>query len=165
MVNQSAFDFSVRSIEGEPVALDRYRGKVLLLVNVASRCGLTPQYVDLEALYTQYRDRGLEVLGFPCNQFMNQEPGSEAEIQQFCQTQYGVQFPLFAKIEVNGSGRHPLYRWLTAAAQSQPGDIQWNFEKFLIDRTGQVAARFAPRVLPLDATLIEALERTLATTQ
>jgi len=147
------------------VALDRYRGKVLLLVNVASRCGLTPQYVDLEALYTQYRDRGLEVLGFPCNQFMNQEPGSEAEIQQFCQTQYGVQFPLFAKIEVNGSGRHPLYQWLTAAAQSQPGDIQWNFEKFLIDRTGQVAARFAPRVLPLDATLIEALERTLATTQ
>lgn len=165
MVNQSAFDFSVRSIEGEPVALDRYRGKVLLLVNVASRCGLTPQYADLEALYTQYRDRGLEVLGFPCNQFMNQEPGSEAEIQQFCQTQYGVQFPLFAKIEVNGSGRHPLYQWLTAAAQSQPGDIQWNFEKFLIDRTGQVAARFAPRVLPLDATLIEALERTLATTQ
>ena len=165
MVNQSAFDFSVRSIEGEPVALDCYRGKVLLLVNVASRCGLTPQYADLEALYTQYRDRGLEVLGFPCNQFMNQEPGSEAEIQQFCQTQYGVQFPLFAKIEVNGSGRHPLYQWLTAAAQSQPGDIQWNFEKFLIDRTGQVAARFAPRVLPLDATLIEALERTLATTQ
>ena len=165
MVNQSAFDFSVRSIEGEPVALDCYRGKVLLLVNVASRCGLTPQYVDLEALYTQYRDRGLEVLGFPCNQFMNQEPGSEAEIQQFCQTQYGVQFPLFAKIEVNGSGRHPLYQWLTAAAQSQPGDIQWNFEKFLIDRTGQVAARFAPRVSPLDATLIEALERTLATTQ
>ncbi|MCP5332066.1 MAG: glutathione peroxidase [Pseudomonadales bacterium] len=165
MVNQSAFDFSVRNIEGEPVALDCYRGKVLLLVNVASRCGLTPQYADLEALYAQYRDRGLEVLGFPCNQFMNQEPGSEAEIQQFCQTQYGVQFPLFAKIEVNGSGRHPLYRWLTAAAQSQPGDIQWNFEKFLIDRTGQVAARFAPRVLPLDATLIEALERTLATTQ
>jgi len=165
MVNQSAFDFSVRNIEGEPVALDCYRGKVLLLVNVASRCGLTPQYADLEALYAQYRDRGLEVLGFPCNQFMNQEPGSEAEIQQFCQTQYGVQFPLFAKIEVNGSGRHPLYQWLTAAAQSQPGDIQWNFEKFLIDRTGQVAARFAPRVLPLDATLIEALERTLATTQ
>ena len=164
MASQSAFDFSVRNIQGEPVTLDRYRGKVLLLVNVASRCGLTPQYADLEALYTQYRDRGLEVLGFPCNQFMNQEPGSEAEIQQFCQTQYGVQFPLFAKIEVNGSGRHPLYQWLTDATQPQPGDIQWNFEKFLIDRSGQVVARFAPRLSPLDATLTEAIERTLATT-
>jgi len=159
------YSLKAKSLDGKEINFDKYKGDVLLIVNTASKCGYTPQYKGLEELHKKYGERGLKVLGFPCNQFMNQEPGSEAEIQQFCQTQYGVQFPLFAKIEVNGSGRHPLYQWLTAAAQSQPGDIQWNFEKFLIDRTGQVAARFAPRVSPLDATLIEALERTLATTQ
>ena len=159
------YDIPVQRIDGTESTLADYAGKVMLIVNVASQCGFTPQYAGLEVLWRQYRERGLVVLGFPCNQFGHQEPGDEAEIASFCQLKYDVTFPLFAKIEVNGSGRHPLYQWLSAVAQSQPGDIQWNFEKFLIDRTGQVAARFAPRVSPLDATLIEALERTLATTQ
>lgn len=164
MTSQSAFDFSVKDIKGEQAPLDRYQGKVLLLVNVASFCGLTPQYAELETLYERYRDRGLEVLGFPCNQFMNQEPGSEDEISSFCQTNYGVQFPLFAKLEVNGDGRHPLYQWLTAEGQGHPGDIQWNFEKFLIDRSGRVAARFSPKVTPLAQEIITALEQALSAT-
>ena len=140
-----------------------YKGKALLVVNVASKCGLTPQYEGLQQLYERYRERGLEVLGFPCNQFMGQEPGSEAEIQQFCSTRYNVDFPMFSKIEVNGDGRHALYSWLVSRATEPagPGDIQWNFEKFLVDRAGEVVARFEPKTEPGAPELVEALERVL----
>lgn len=157
------YDFSARTIDGEERPLDAYRGKVALVVNVASKCGLTPQYAGLEALYEQHRERGLEVLGFPCNQFAGQEPGSEAEVKQFCETRYGVRFPMFAKIDVNGPGRHPLYAWLTAepTAPDGPGDVAWNFAKFLVGRDGRVVARFAPRTEPTDPALVAAVERAL----
>jgi glutathione peroxidase len=156
-------DFEAKSIDGQQRALRDYAGKVVLVVNVASRCGLTPQYAKLEELYGKYKDRGLEVVGFPCNQFGGQEPGTEAEIQSFCSTRYSVSFPLFAKIEVNGAGRHPIYEFLTSQATRPdgPGDIRWNFAKFLVGREGQVAARFAPPVDPLAPELIEAIERAL----
>src|SRR5262245_45026937 len=136
----SVYDFSSKDIDGAERPLDAYRGKALLIVNVASQCGLTPQYEGLEALYRKYKDRGLFVLGYPCNQFGAQEPGSEAEIKEFCSTRYDVSFPLFAKIEVNGNAAHPLYRYLkqeTAGAQG-PEPIAWNFAKFLVDRNGAV---------------------------
>jgi glutathione peroxidase len=156
-------DFEARSIDGAPRSLREYSGKLVLVVNVASRCGLTPQYTRLEELYGKYRDRGLTVLGFPCNQFGAQEPGTEAEIQEFCSANYGVTFPLFAKIDVNGAARHPLYAFLTAQPTTPDGagDIRWNFAKFLIARDGSVAARFAPTVDPLAAELVEAVERGL----
>ena len=141
----TVYAFSSRGIDGQEVALERFHGRVLLIVNVASECGYTPQYAGLQALYQKYRDRGLEVLGFPCNQFGKQEPGTEAEIARFCQTKYGVRFPLFAKIEVNGAREHPLYRFLKAAA-GDPRPIEWNFEKFLVDRSGQTVTRFEPAV-------------------
>ncbi|MBS1106218.1 MAG: Glutathione peroxidase family protein, partial [Deltaproteobacteria bacterium] len=129
-------DFSARSITGEDSSLRDYAGKVALVVNVASKCGLTPQYAGLEKLYETYHARGLEVLGFPCNQFAGQEPGTDAEVQEFCKVRYGVSFPLFAKIDVNGATRHPLYAWLSAedAAPEGPGDIKWNFGKFVVGR-------------------------------
>jgi glutathione peroxidase len=156
-------DFEARTIDGEPRKLADYRGRVALVVNVASRCGLTPHYAGLQKLYEGYRDRGLEVLGFPCNQFAGQEPGSDAEVKQFCSTRYGVDFPLFSKIEVNGPGRHPLYGWLTAesAGPEGAGDVQWNFTKFLIGRDGRVAARFAPQTDPTAPELVAALEKAL----
>jgi len=159
----AAHDFMVRTIDGQTRSLGAYRGKVLLVVNVASRCGLTPQYEGLQQLYDEYRPRGLEVLGFPCNQFAGQEPGTESEIQTFCSTQYGVTFPLFAKVDVNGGGREPLYAWLTEqdAGPEGAGDIKWNFGKFLIGRDGQVAARFDPRQAPTSIELVEALEQAL----
>jgi glutathione peroxidase len=136
---------------------------MVLVVNVASQCGLTPHYRGLQELYENYRDRGLVVLGFPCNQFGAQEPGSEAEIKTFCETRYGVTFPLFAKIEVNGPGRHPLYAFLTEQPTQPdgPGDIQWNFAKFLVDRSGNVAARFAPATKPVSDEIVSAIEAAL----
>ncbi len=154
-------DFSAGTIDGRPRALSDYRGKVLLIVNTASQCGLTPQYAGLEALYRQYRDRGLEILGFPCNQFGAQEPGSEGEIAKFCETHYDVSFPMFAKVEVNGDAAHPLFEWLRKRAPGLLGSeaIKWNFTKFLVDREGRAVERFAPTTVPAD--LAPAIERLL----
>jgi glutathione peroxidase len=156
----SAHDFETRSLDGKPVALRTYAGKVLLIVNTASKCGFTPQYEGLEALYQKYRDKGLVVLGFPCNQFGEQEPGSAEEIGSFCQKNYGVSFPMFEKIDVNGDAAHPLYRWLKTSAPGLLGSerIKWNFTKFLLDRNGKVVERYAPVTKPEDlAKDIEAL--------
>jgi glutathione peroxidase len=143
------YDIEVTTIDGKCETLDAYRGKALLIVNVASQCGFTPQYAGLEKLYRQYRDQGLVVLGFPCNQFGHQEPGGEAEIREFCSTNYDVTFPLFAKIDVNGPNTHPLYRHLKSEQSGLLGErIKWNFTKFLVDRTGQVRKRYAPTVVP-----------------
>jgi len=148
----SVYDFTANSLDGKPVSLRDYTGKVLLIVNTASKCGFTPQYEGLEALYQQYRERGLAVLGFPCNQFGAQEPGSADEIGSFCQKNYGVSFPMFEKIDVNGDGAHPLYRWLKSSAKGLLGSeaIKWNFTKFLVDRQGRVIDRFAPTTKPED---------------
>lgn len=144
------YQFTANAIDGRQVSLGDYAGKVLLIVNTASKCGLTPQYEGLEALHKQYGERGLVVLGFPCDQFAHQEPGSEAEIQSFCTLNYGVTFPLFAKIEVNGDGTHPLYRYLKAEAKGLLGSeaVKWNFTKFLVDRSGNVIERYAPTTEP-----------------
>ena len=154
--------FTLQSLEGEPLPLASFRGHPVLVVNVASRCGLTPQYAGLEALYREYRDQGLVVLGCPCNQFMNQEPGDAEAIRSFCSTRYEVSFPLSAKLEVNGPGAHPLYAWLTAPEQGHPGPIRWNFEKFLLHGDGKVAARFSPQTPPEDADLRQAITTGLA---
>jgi glutathione peroxidase len=157
----SVHDFTVDDIQGEAVRLDRYKGKVLLVVNTASQCGFTPQYKGLEALYRKYRDRGLEVLGFPCNQFGAQEPGNEQEIATFCAKNYDVTFPMFAKIDVNGDNASPLYRHLKQAKPGVLGTqaIKWNFTKFLVDREGKVVARYAPNDTPesFDAAVAKAL--------
>lgn len=144
------YDFDVHAIDGSTRSMGEFRGKVLLIVNVASRCGFTPQYAGLEALYREYRDRGLVVLGFPCNQFAEQEPGSEGEIRRFCDASYGVTFPMFAKVEVNGPNAHPLFRYLTAQRRGILGTarIKWNFTKFLVGRDGRVVRRYAPSVTP-----------------
>ena len=141
-------DFHLPGIDGWELPLDRFEGEVVLIVNVASRCGLTPQYAALEALHRRFNDRGFEVLGVPCNQFAGQEPGTEAEIQQFCTLNYDITFPMSGKVKVNGEERHPLYQWLAGDEAKFPGNISWNFEKFLIGRDGQVIARFAPTVKP-----------------
>jgi len=156
-------DVEVRTLEGEPARLGDHAGKALLIVNVASFCGLTPQYEGLQRLHDTYGERGFEVLGFPCNQFLEQEPGTADEIRQFCSTSYGVTFPLYEKIEVNGEGRHALYAELTpvADAEDYTGDIRWNFEKFLISPGGDVVARFSPTVTPEDPALVTALEQQL----
>ena len=151
------YDVGIDGLTGGPAGLDRYRGSPLLVVNVASRCGLTPQYTGLQALYDKYRERGLVVLGVPCNQFGSQEPGTAAEIEEFCQVNYGVTFPLTEKVEVNGPGRHPLYQFLVGDGD----DLQWNFEKFLVAPDGTVAERFGPGVTPEDPGLIAALEKQL----
>jgi glutathione peroxidase len=150
MATASIYDFSVDDIAGKSVALERYRGKVLLIVNTASKCGFTPQYKGLEALYRKYRSQGLEVLGFPCNQFGAQEPGSAEEIESFCEINYGVTFPLFAKVDVNGDDAAPLYRHLKRAKPGLLGSeaIKWNFTKFLVDRDGKVVERYAPNTEP-----------------
>jgi glutathione peroxidase len=160
----SVHEFSHTTIDGVSKSLRDYAGQTLLVVNVASQCGLTPQYEGLEKLWQRYRDRGLAVLGFPCNQFGAQEPGSEDQIKTFCETHYGVSFPMFAKLEVNGANAHPLYAWLTsqATAPEGPGPIKWNFGKFVIGPDGQVVARFAPTVAPEAPELVAMLERTLA---
>ena len=146
----SIYDFTARDIDGNERSLGEFRGKTLLVVNVASRCGFTPQYTGLEAMWRQLRDRDVVVLGFPCDQFGHQEPGDEAEIRQFCSTSYDVSFPMFAKIEVNGAGAHPLYRWLKHEGKGVLGSeaIKWNFTKFLVDPEGQVVRRFAPTDTP-----------------
>ena len=145
-------DFEARSLDGKPASLRDYAGKVMLVVNTASKCGFTPQYKGLEALYEKYRDKGLVVLGFPCNQFGEQEPGSAAEIGAFCEKNYGVSFPMFEKIDVNGDAAHPLYQWLKKSAPGLLGSerIKWNFTKFLLDRNGKVVERYAPMTKPED---------------
>lgn len=180
-MTDSLYDIPLKQIDGSPSNLGQYRGKVLLVVNVASKCGLTPQYAGLEQLYQAKRAQGLEVLGFPANNFKEQEPGSDAEIVEFCSLNYDVHFPLFSKLSVLGADRHPLYAGLTAAQPAAIGDgpfrerlkgygiesenttdVAWNFEKFLIDRQGRVVARFAPDVAADDPRLLEAIETQLA---
>jgi len=157
------YDFTQKTLEGKDKNLADFEGKAVLVVNVASKCGLTPQYAGLQKLQEKYAARGFEVLGFPCNQFAGQEPGTETEIAEFCERNYGVSFPMFAKIDVNGAGRAPLYQWLTSQP-TQPdgaGDVMWNFGKFLLDKQGNVVARFNPRVAPDAAELTSAIEKTL----
>jgi glutathione peroxidase len=177
---ESVYDTTVKRIDGTATKLDAYRGKVLLIVNVASKCGLTPQYKGLEALYEAKRGLGLEILGFPANDFAGQEPGTDEQIASFCSTNYSVQFPMFSKIAVKGNAQHPLYRQLTASKPTavgeegmreklkgygidtgQPSEVLWNFEKFLLDRKGSVVERFSPDVAPDDARLVSAIEREL----
>ena len=159
----SVHDIPLHTLAGEPASLGDLAGSTLLVVNVASKCGLTPQYAGLERLHERYADRGFSVVGFPCNQFGGQEPGSAGEIQEFCSATYGVTFPMFEKIDVNGPGRHPVYTELTAApdAEGEAGDIQWNFEKFLVAPDGTVLGRFRPMTDPADPALIEAIEASL----
>jgi glutathione peroxidase len=156
-------DIPVNTLAGEPSSLGELAGKTLLVVNVASKCGLTPQYAGLEQLHERFGERGFAVVGFPCNQFGGQEPGTAAEIQDFCSATYGVSFPMFEKIEVNGPGRHPVYEELTAVpdAAGEAGDIQWNFEKFLVGPDGTVLGRFRPRTEPDDPDLVAAIEANL----
>lgn len=157
------FDGALTALDGSPLDIAALRAKAVLVVNVASRCGLTPQYTGLEELQRRHADRGFTVLGAPCNQFMGQEPGSAQEIATFCSTTYGVTFPLTEKLEVNGSGRHPLYEALTpfADADGTAGDVQWNFEKFLVAPGGQVVARFRPQVAPDADEVVAAIEASL----
>ncbi|GAB3405218.1 glutathione peroxidase [Flindersiella endophytica] len=159
----SIYDIPLSTISGDDAKLGDYAGRALLLVNVASKCGLTPQYNGLEALQERYADRGFTVLGFPCNQFGGQEPGSNEEIKEFCSTTYGVTFPMFDKIEVNGDDRHPLYQELTSVvdAEGEAGDVQWNFEKFLVSPDGQIVGRFRPRTEPESTELVAAIEAQL----
>ncbi len=157
----SIYDFEATRMDGQNASLADYRGKVLLIVNTASQCGLTPQFEGLETLYQTYRDRGLEILGFPCNQFREQDPGEDSEILSFCQKNYGVSFPMHRKIEVNGDGTDPLFRFLKSSAPGILGSqsIKWNFTKFLVDRQGNVLRRFAPSTKPeaLDTAIQDAL--------
>ncbi|HEY3724345.1 MAG TPA: glutathione peroxidase [Acidimicrobiia bacterium] len=157
------YDVKVNQLDGTPASLGDYKGKALLIVNVASHCGLTPQYEGLEKLHETLGGRGFEVLGFPCNQFLEQEPGTAEEIQEFCTVNYGVEFPLFEKIEVNGEGQHPLYQQLETVpdAEGYTGDVRWNFEKFLVSPAGEVVGRFNPTVTPEDPALVSAIEAQL----
>jgi glutathione peroxidase len=163
MADASIYDLELTTLAGEPATLAEYRGRLVLAVNVASRCGLTPQYEGLQRLHERYAGRGLAVLGFPCNQFAGQEPGTAAEIRAFCDTTYGVSFPLFGKLEVNGEGRHPLYAILTDAADDDggAGDVQWNFEKFLVSPEGAVLRRFRPMTGPDAPEVVGAIEQHL----
>ena len=158
------YDIPIQTLQGDDTSLADYAGKTLLLVNVASKCGLTPQYEGLERLQKTYGDKGFSVIGFPCNQFMGQEPGTSEEIAQFCSTTYGVTFPLMEKIEVNGEDRHPIYRELTEKedAEGKAGDITWNFEKFLVSPAGEVVARYRPQVEPEDPGIVGDIEAQLA---
>lgn len=158
----SLYDIPLKDIDGKPTSLKDYQGKVLLIVNVASRCGYTPQYTGLEALQEKYKDKGFAVLGFPCNQFGGQEPGTNEEIKQFCSSKYQVTFPLYDKIEVNGANRHPLYTELAGKDSPYPGDIKWNFSKFLISRDGKILKRFESKVKPDSEELVQAIEKALA---
>jgi glutathione peroxidase len=156
-------DFKLKNIDGNETPLSSLEGHAVLVVNVASRCGFTPQYEGLESMYEKYKDRGLVVIGVPCNQFGAQEPGTEAEIKNFCESKYSVSFPLFAKVDVNGETRDPLYAWLTAEATGPkgPGDVTWNFEKFLVGKDGKVRGRYASNVKPESAELTGAIESAL----
>ncbi|MBC7659816.1 MAG: redoxin family protein [Chitinophagaceae bacterium] len=184
MTNQ-VYDFKVNRIDGTPSTLAEYKGQVLLVVNVASKCGLTPQYEGLEKLYEEYKNKGLTVVGFPANEFMGQEPGTNEEIAEFCRVTFGVQFPMFQKVVVKGDGQHPLYKFLTDAApeatlkaggtlearlrekglgRTQKKDVLWNFEKFLVDKKGQVVGRFAPDVTAEDDVLLKSVQDQLQKT-
>ncbi|CAM4382427.1 glutathione peroxidase [Acinetobacter pragensis] len=177
----SAYNIPVKTIDGAETTLNQYQGKVLLIVNVASKCGLTPQYEGLEQLYKDKKDQGLEILGFPANNFLEQEPGSDEEIQQFCSLNYQVDFPLFSKISVAGDSKHPLYQALTAAVPeregegpwkkdlidygltpNEPPEVLWNFEKFLVNKNGEIVARFAPDIKADDARIVDAINTELA---
>ncbi|MCK1991165.1 glutathione peroxidase [Peribacillus muralis] len=148
----SIYEFEVNKINGETISLEEYRGKVMLIVNTASKCGFSPQYDDLQSLYVQYKEDGLVVLGFPCNQFLNQEPGDDLEIDSYCKLNHGVTFPMFAKVNVNGKEAHPLFSYLAENAPGLMGSksIKWNFTKFLIDRDGKIVSRYAPKTKPLE---------------
>jgi len=171
---KSIYDFTMKDIHGKEVSLSTYKGKVLLLVNVASQCGNTPQYKDLEALYRKYKDRGFVVLGFPANNFGEQEPGTDAEIRKFCTTTYGVTFDMFSKISVKGDDQHPLYRFITSPPEADPpsagkdtdpkfsGDVKWNFEKCLVSRDGKIIGRYLSKVKPMSEELTSAVEKALA---
>ena len=158
----SAFhELVLDALDGTPLPLETLKDRVVLVVNVASKCGLTPQYAALENLYQQYKGQGFSVLGVPCNQFAGQEPGTEEEIQAFCSLNYGVSFPLSSKLDVNGADRHQLYRLLAGEGAEFPGDITWNFEKFLVPQDGRALARFSPRTAPDEASVIQAIEKAL----
>ncbi len=157
----SIFEFTVKTIDGKDKSLADYKGKVVVIVNVASECGYTPQYADLEKLYEKYKDKGLVVLGFPSNDFGGQEPGSNAQIKEFCTTKFGVKFDMFEKISVKGDAKHPLYKYLTANAMPN-GEVKWNFEKFLIAKDGAIVGRFKSGVNPMSEELTAAIEKELA---
>ncbi len=158
---ESILDIPVKTIDGSDTSLNEYKGDVLLVVNVASQCGLTPQYEGLQEVFKKYQAKGLKVLGFPCNDFGAQEPGSNAEIKVFCTTKYDVSFPMYDKLHVKGEDQHPLYAALTGKGSPFPGDIEWNFGKFLIDRKGTIIKRFSPRTEPKSAEVINAIEAAL----
>jgi glutathione peroxidase len=159
----SLYDIPVKTLSGDETSLAEHKGKALLIVNVASRCGLTPQYAGLEQLHEELAESGFAVLGFPCNQFLGQEPGTSEEIAEFCSATYGITFPMFEKVDVNGDDRHPIFAELTAAADADghAGDVRWNFEKFLVSPDGEVVGRFSPKVLPDDPTLVDAVKAQL----
>ena len=159
----SVYDYTLKSIDGAPTPLSAFRGKVILLVNVASRCGYTPQYAGLESLYEQHKDQGFVIVGIPANNFMSQEPGTDAEIKTFCKSKYDVKFPMMAKVSVAGSDKAPLYQYLTSKEQNPKtgGEIKWNFTKFLVGRDGQLIARFEPAVTPADPALTSAVQAAL----
>ncbi len=159
---ESIYDIPLKDIDGKDTSLKPYQGKVLLIVNVASKCGFTPRYTALEALHQKYKDRGLVVLGFPCNQFAHQEPGTDLEIKQFCTSKYDVTFPMFDKLEVNGANRHALYVLLAGKDSPFPGNIGWNFTKFLVGRDGKILKRFESKVKPDSPEVIQAIEAALA---
>jgi glutathione peroxidase len=161
---KSIYDFTMNSIDGKPVSLKDYSGKVVLLVNVASKCGFTPQYTALESVYEKYKDRGLVIVGVPANNFMQQEPGTNEEIKTFCSRKYNVTFPMMSKVSVKGDDKTPLYQYLTDSAQNPKfgGDIKWNFTKFLVDRNGNIVARFEPATTPDSAEVTAAIESTLS---
>jgi glutathione peroxidase len=156
------YDIPLKDINGKPASLKDYKGKVILVVNVASQCGLTPQYKQLEALQQKYKDKGFTVLGFPCNQFGGQEPGSNEEIKEFCTSKYSVSFPLFDKLEVKGPNQHPLYKALSGKEGAFPGDVKWNFGKFLVGRDGKPLKRFEPAIKPDAPEVVQALEEAIA---
>jgi glutathione peroxidase len=164
-MTQSIYDYTARTIEGRPRKLDEYRGKALLIVNVASQCGLTPQYKGLEELHEAYAEKGLAILAFPANEFGSQEPGSNAEIQKFCETSYGVKFDLFEKVKVKGPGIDPIFAYLTSPDTNphSSGEIRWNFNKFLLGRNGAILARFEPKVEPTGEDVRRSIEAALAT--
>ncbi|MGD2090516.1 MAG: glutathione peroxidase [Candidatus Aminicenantes bacterium] len=159
----SIYDFEMSDIDGNKVSLEKFKGKVILMVNVASKCGLTPQYKGLQEVYSKYREKGFVILGFPANNFLKQEPGTNAQIKEFCSVNYGVQFPMFAKISVLGEDIHPLYRFLTGTETNPEfaGKIRWNFDKFLVDKKGTIINRFHPKTKPQDPELIKAIETAL----
>ena len=161
--NKTVYQFTMNDIDGKPVSLSNFKGKVVIMVNVASKCGLTPQYKELQAFYNQYKDRGVIILGFPANNFMGQEPGSESDIKSFCEKNYGVTFPMFSKISVKGKDMHPLYQFLTSKEQNgvMDSDVKWNFQKYLIDREGRMVTFFDPRTAITDPEVVKAVESLL----